>query len=149
MSFWNNKPSTPSSTPRPGVPSPGKLVTPWSSKPATPASPVKNPLTKPDFFKGGGPFLKKTKYQMKEEAKAGKLVIPGTGGQKMTEKQVQDLFKRPEFSYGKVGTHFNKTEAIRTLKEMRKKDGGNIMSNQGRVRRLFEQKWGLKSGKDY
>lgn len=75
----------------------------------------------------------------------GKLVIPGTGGQKMTTKQVEDIFKQ-RFSYGKVKTHLNnRSEAIRILRKMRIEDKGM----PSRERRVFEQRWNLKGGKDY
>ena len=112
--------------------------------PKPPSKPAPKPVAKTDFFKGGV-STKKMKWQMIQEAKAGKIVIPGTGGQKMTEKQVKDVFER-KLSYGKVKTHLdNRSEAIRVLKRMRAEDKGK----PSRERRVFEQRWNLKSGKDY
>jgi len=141
MSLWGNKPSTPAPASRPGMPA--SPASRWSAKPAP------QPLTKPDFFKGGGASIKKTRWQMERDARIGKLVVPGTGGKKVTVKQVKDIFKQPSFSYGKVKTNLDRHEAIRILKQMRHEDKGNLQSVQGRTRRMFEQKWGLKSGKDY
>ena len=149
MSIWGNKPAgpAPAPAPRPGVPTSSKLVMPWSSKP-TP-KPGTQPVVKPDFFKGGGASVKKTRWGLIQDARMGKLVIPGTGGKKMTVKQVQNVFKDPKFSYGKIKSTLDRHEAVRILKQMRHEDGGSIMSEKGRARRTFEQKWGLKSGKDY
>ena len=89
--------------------------------------------------------IKKMKWQMMQEAKRGKLVIPGTGGKKMTTKQVDDIFKQ-RFSYKQVKTHLrNRSEAIRILRQMRTEDKGK----PSRERRVFEEQWNLKSGKDY
>jgi hypothetical protein len=86
---------------------------------------------------------------MMQEARMGKIVIPGTGGKKMTAKQVEDFFKQPGLSYKKVGTALNQSEKIRRLRDMKRQDKGNLQSMQGRLRRVFEERWGLKGGRDY
>jgi len=117
-----------------------------SVRPGQVQKPVLNkPVVRPDFFQGGGVPIKKMKWQMIQEAKMGKLTIPGTGGQKMTTKQVEDIFKQ-RFSYGKVKTHLdNRSEAIRILRQIRTEDKGK----PSRERRVFEERWNLKSGRDY
>jgi hypothetical protein len=116
------------------------MVLPMPKPPSKPT-----PAQKPGYSGDGKEPIKQMRWQMMQEAKRGKIVIPGTGGQKMTEKQVKDIFKHPRFSYGKVKAYLDRGEKIRILRQLRKEDKGK----PSRERRVWEQHWNLKSGRDY
>lgn len=102
-----------------------------------PSKPTPGPVNRPTPVKG-------LRWQMLKEARQGKLVIPGTGNKRMTSREVEDIFKK-RFSYGKVRSHLDTREKIRILRQMRAEDKGR----PSRERRFFENRWNLKSGRDY
>lgn len=108
--------------------------------PKLPSKPA--PAQKPVPFEGGSKLSIK---KMRQEAKKRPVVIPGTGGQKMWSNQYEKLLKE-RLPHGKVGTALSRSEAIIILRQMRTEDKGKPPS---RERRIFEEQWGLKSGKDY
>ena len=107
--------------------------------PKPPSKPA--PAQKPVPFKGGSKLSIK---KMILGAKKRPVVIPGTGGQKMWSQQYEKLLKE-RLPHGKVGTDLSRSEAIIVLRQMRTEDKGR----PSRERRIFEEQWGLKSGKDY
>ena len=107
--------------------------------PKPPSKPA--PAQKPVPFEGGSKLSIK---KMTQEAKKRPVVIPGTGGQKMWSRQYEKLLKE-RLPYGKVGTDLSRSEAIGVLRQMRTEDKGR----PSRERRIFEEQWRLKSGKDY
>lgn len=88
MSIWTSRPSTPAPAPRPGVPTPGKLVMPWSSKPV--AKPAAKPVVKPGILgeHGFSSFL-----QMRGFAKKAPFAPAPTYGQKLTKQERIGMIK--------------------------------------------------------
>lgn len=125
MSIWGRRPIGPTPSPKP---SPRTI-------------PKSAPVQKPGPFEGGG---KASIKKMMQEAKKRPMVIPRTGGIKMWPKQYEKLLKE-RLPYKKVGTDLSKDEARRVLRQMRREDRGT----PSRERRVLEEQWGLKSGKDY
>lgn len=115
----------------------------FGGKPATPA-PAK-PAPAPQRKEG---TIRQETWRMNRETQIGKNTIPGTGGKRWKPEQFEDSLSKVA-PYGKFGTNLDIHEKIRIMKKLRAADGGHLHDERGRLRREYEENWGLKDGKDY
>jgi hypothetical protein len=133
MSLWGNKPSTPPPNPRPGVPTPGKIVTPWSSKPAS--KPSAQPV-KPGFMENR---FRKQDELVNEVKKQNYFKNIPTYGKKFTQKERVDLIKRIEKVGGAPGGLSDQRMNIAIKKMEKEKMMASIHKDFNRAKKLDQE----------